>query len=797
MELYKYQKEAANRAYVLPKHILLCDCGTGKGQPYGSQISTNNGFVSIEDLKIGDQVCARDGRFYNLTGIFPKDKIDTYRFYYSDGTSSVFDIDHLHICRTNNDRTAHNKGGFSYRHYARWRVLSTKQLINSKLRYGINGKSRNYDIPVVEPIHFEKKNLLIDPYILGLLIGYGRLGPRLMFSTSDDELLHRLRLKLGNQYQVNHISKYDYGITYYYHGKNPLLDYLRNYGLFGLKSEDKFIPNDYLFSSVGDRINILRGLMDTDGHCGSSCEFISASKKLSLGVFELIRSLGGIPKITEKDTHYLKDGIRVKCKKAYRIFFSLKTFNPFKLKRKRCLWNKNPRDNGRWIDKIEYEKEQETICISVNSPDHSYVTNDMIVTHNTAIELAVINHRLGRKIKRCLIAAPKSILWTAWEDDIQKFYPNLRSEIFWHQDMKKRKALIDNFDGDIGIINYEGFFKCYTNLVDAGFDMLVLDESTRIKNHSSGMSKMILAFGATIKYITLMTATPGWIPEHYYTQLILMDVLKGTFKQFRNYFCYSYKMGSIPVWEPKTEKMSELRNLLHENAIRLSKDECLDLPEKTFSVREIFLPATARKQYKTMLEDNVLTLNNDLIIADFPGVLRNKLRQMADGIIYNGNRTHRIHDEKMKELDNLIHITEGQIIIWANYTADVKRIAEKYNALTLYGETKDKNKSINDFKNGKNRIIVCHPASASHGITWTNCNVAIYYNLPDSLEYFLQSQDRIHRIGQDYPCTYYILKAKQTVDDIVWRNLSKREDFQSDLLDYAKTNFKKGDKNAS
>lgn len=134
--LFDFQKWTVKRALKLGKFAVFMDCGLGKGQPLGSKVLTLHGWKSIESLSIGEQVISSDGKPYNVKGVYPKKEIPTYRFYYSDGVSAVFDEDHLHICRTNNDRQRNKK----------WRVLSTKELLQVNLRYGLNEKSYNYDI---------------------------------------------------------------------------------------------------------------------------------------------------------------------------------------------------------------------------------------------------------------------------------------------------------------------------------------------------------------------------------------------------------------------------------------------------------------------------------------------------------------------------------------------------------------------------------------------------------------------------------------------------------------------------
>ena len=413
-------------------------------------------------------------------------------------------------------------------------------------------------------------------------------------------------------------------------------------------------------------------------------------------------------------------------------------------------------------------------------------------TGKTICELAIINYRLKQgHIRNCLVVAPLSVLWSAWEGDIQKFFPDLTYEILWHYDAEKRRAMIAGFNKQIAIINYDAI-DIYADLLDR-FDMIVLDESTMIKNPASDVSRALLRLAIRSKYKSALTATPGFRPEHYWAQLQFVGAINCKFAKFQSKFCIPIPLGGtgLTQWVTATERLPILKDLIAGCSIKLTKEECLSLPLKTFSVRDVFLPDDAMRLYKCMVRDHLVRLPSDTIIAEFPPVLRQKLRQMADGVLYNHETgvRHRIHSAKLNELDHIVNMTDGQIIIWANYVKDIEEISEKYKALTYCGATKDKEKNSKDFMAGKNRIIVCHPLSAGHGLTWVNCNIQVYYNLPDSLELYLQSQDRTHRIGQVNPCTYYILRARHTVDDIVWSRLKRNEEFQDELTNFSNTCF--------
>ena len=314
--------------------------------------------------------------------------------------SIVVDLDHLHICRTNNDRQRGKP----------WRVLSTADLLRcGNLRYEAGGKSRNYDVPVVADVEFEPAALPVEPYLLGVLLGDGHLKGNIHLSSADAEVVGEASRRLPSGAALVQKSKYDWTIKTGLTGcrRHPFRQAIRDMGLLGTMPDTKFVPDAYLFASPADRLSLLRGLMDTDGYVGpeGTCQFYSVSSRLAEAVLHLVRSLGGVPTSSLKQTSCNgRPG-----KQCHVVTFSLATHNPFLLARKAVRWKANPRDNGRWIDRIEFEKRQPTVCIAVDSADSSYVTEHFIVTHNTPM-LLVWAENVARKTGRpVLILAPLAV----------------------------------------------------------------------------------------------------------------------------------------------------------------------------------------------------------------------------------------------------------------------------------------------------------------------------------------------------------------------------------------------------
>ncbi|KKN88284.1 hypothetical protein LCGC14_0248460 [marine sediment metagenome] len=402
--LFGFQNHLCDWSIRLGRSALYEDCGLGKGSPPNMPVLTPTGFVPIGSLEIGDSVIASDGKSYDVKGVYFKPRQDVFRLWFSDGVSLVVDSDHLHICRTNNDRQRDKP----------WRVLSTKELLEcNNLRYGSDGKSRNYDIPVVGPVEFSVDcPKTLTPYIIGALLGDGCTSQPSMiqFTSADSEIVNRINNELLGGVELVYKDRYEYRLKTGKTGcvKHPIRAFLYRIGMMGKLSYQKSIPKEYLMSKrIEDRLDLLRGLMDTDGYimkCGTS-QFYSVSRKLATDVEFLVRSLGGVPTFSRKQTSL--NGERKRD--CYTVTFSLKTFNPFFLSRKAERWNPDPRDNGRWIDSIDYEGQSETVCISVDSPDSSYVTRSFIVTHNTPQQLVWAENVVRHTNKPVLIVAPLAV----------------------------------------------------------------------------------------------------------------------------------------------------------------------------------------------------------------------------------------------------------------------------------------------------------------------------------------------------------------------------------------------------
>lgn len=243
-------------------------------------------------------------------------------------------------------------------------------------------RERRWVLPSLEPVEFEPVDLPLDPYVLGVLLGDGSFStPYVHITNPDLEVVEEFRKRLPNEAGLIKKTSIDYYVSG--SGRNgrghlgPVKKALIGLGLMGKKSNQKFIPDPYLIAPVSDRLQLLHGLMDTDGTVTKDghVSFTSTSEMLANGVANLVRSLGGTARVSKRH--------EICCLGYINVTIFLPNLPVFHLKRKQALVKDRTKWNTRKIDSIEYVGEKEAQCILVDAPDHLYVTKDFIVTHNT------------------------------------------------------------------------------------------------------------------------------------------------------------------------------------------------------------------------------------------------------------------------------------------------------------------------------------------------------------------------------------------------------------------------------
>lgn len=358
----------------------------GKAQPFDAGVLTPNGFKKMGDLRVGDALASIDGAPSEVVGIYPQGKRQVYRLTFADGRSTEACAEHLWRIHC--------------RHWPEPRILSTAEVMEllQRKRY----RNRLW-IDTFAGAFGSDESLPLDPWLLGVLLGDGSLaGSSLRFSTADPEMLHRVEQAVGAEMAVTHASNYDYRIVQRNGARakgvqgvtpNPLKSALEALGLWDHSAESKFIPPNYLTASRESRTRLLAGLLDTDGWVEKfgSLRFSSCSEQLAKDVVALTRSLGGTASYYPKQTTYTHLGEKRCGQTSYVCNIQLPDPSALLLlKHKQDRLTARQRKRRLNIAAITPTRVTETQCIAVSHPTHLYVTDDYVVTHNTAFAMNLI-----------------------------------------------------------------------------------------------------------------------------------------------------------------------------------------------------------------------------------------------------------------------------------------------------------------------------------------------------------------------------------------------------------------------
>jgi hypothetical protein len=360
-----------------PRRLLLYGTqGIGKAQPLDAGVLTPTGFKSMGDIEVGDQVVGRDGKSCNVIGVYPQGKKQVYRVTFRDGSSTECCDEHLWFTTTFNERKKHAG------------AVRTLKYIRESLRYGTHF---NHAVPRVRPVEFEAKPQPIEPWLLGMWLGDGYCSGNAAITNSEKDIQQRIERMVASMGDAitrqtdNHLRIKSSNRT-----RSNFKKLLEQLELDQCGSADKFVPDVYLHGSVEQRLEVLRGLIDSDGFVTQpgAVEYTTVSPRLADDFCFLVRSLGGSACVKEKQGRYKKDGVIHKCKKVYRIFASFAGVVPVSSEKHLSKWQIPQWRIHHTIRTVEPVGEKQCQCIRVDAADQLYVTDDFVVTHNSTFAAA-------------------------------------------------------------------------------------------------------------------------------------------------------------------------------------------------------------------------------------------------------------------------------------------------------------------------------------------------------------------------------------------------------------------------
>jgi superfamily II DNA or RNA helicase len=535
-----YQVQVINECINNLQGISIAPTSAGKCQPYDSLIKIPGGWKKMGEISVGDIVSLPNGSTTDVIGVYEPGTKDVYEIEFEDGRTARSCLDH--IWRVHNHNWTH-----------KWKNISLKEIISYKTT-----NRRKISVPLASMVMDTSDiELPLDPYLFGALLGDGSFRhEQITFTSYDEHIVNKLSEKIIDGYELVHKSGYDYSIRVVDQKikkqiRQPVVSYqlqhndkfvklnnnktyfgfytktLNELGLMEKYSYEKEIPEIYLNAGYNQRLELLQGLIDTDGYIDhKGCvEFSSTSKKLIENVIYLVRSVGGIAFNTRSKTNktYKYNDEILSCRDSYTISIyhptpELLVTLPRKLDRlsKRTV-RRLPMLHITNIKKVSTEPVR---CIMINHPDHLYVTNDFIVTHNTLITCSL--SKIVEKYGRTIVIVPNKNLVQQTEEDYKnigldvgviygdrKEYDKTHTICTWQSlnvlDKKNKDALDD------------GQLEVFLNNLVA----IICDEVHSVKN----MNVLHTLLTTVFANVPIRWGLTGTVPEQEYDQVSLYSAV--------------------------------------------------------------------------------------------------------------------------------------------------------------------------------------------------------------------------------------------------------------------------------
>jgi len=417
------------------------------------------------------------------------------------------------------------------------------------------------------------------------------------------------------------------------------------------------------------------------------------------------------------------------------------------------------------------------------------------------------------KIDAVLIIAPKGVYKNWYDSEIPIHMVNhvQRKMVLWQAviNQKQQQKLDTLFKSEtdlhILIMNVEAFstkkgLDFASKFLLSHKALVAVDESTTIKNPGAMRTKNILRLSNMSKYRRILTGSPVTkSPLDLYTQCLFLDPYLLDFSSyyaFRNRYAEmrtaNFGGRSIQI-VAGYKNLPELAKTLKPFSYRILKDDCLDLPPKTFMKRVIQLTPEQKKVYAQMKSMALAELKGKMITTVNVITQLMRLQQITCGHFKADDGSFQeIKNNRVDELMDLIEEIEGKTVIWAHWQKDVQIIKEtlikkygKCSVVDYYGLTPqdERQENIKNFQQrAEVRFFVGTPQTGGYGITLTAASNMIYYSNGYDLEKRLQSEARIDRIGQNKPMTYIDILAEDTIDEKIVKSLRKKVNIATEIM---------------
>lgn len=407
----------------------------------------------------------------------------------------------------------------------------------------------------------------------------------------------------------------------------------------------------------------------------------------------------------------------------------------------------------------------------------------------TITTLTAINELMydSFEISKVLIIAPLRVAQSTWKEEIEKWdHLNLlRYSIAVGDEKERLKALKQN--ADIYIINRENVYWLVTKSgIDFNFDMLIIDELSSFKSHTSKRFKSLLKIRPYFERVVGLTGTPSsnglmdlWAE---FRVLDLGERLGRYITHYRNEYFLPDKRNGVVIFSYKPQPHAEERiyRRLADMTISMKSTEYLKMPELILNELEINLDEEDQTKYKKFKKEMVMTIQEKEIDAINAASLSNKLIQLANGSIYDEDKKfYEVHNKKLDKVEEIIESANGKPVLIAYwFKADKERIEKRFKVREI--KTAD---DIKQWNMGMIGLALIHPASAGHGLNLqSGGSTLVWFSLTWSLELYQQTNARLYRQGQKDTVVIHHLITKNTIDEDIMKSLKRKDKTQEALM---------------
>jgi SNF2 family DNA or RNA helicase len=408
---------------------------------------------------------------------------------------------------------------------------------------------------------------------------------------------------------------------------------------------------------------------------------------------------------------------------------------------------------------------------------------------------------LNNKIKRLLVVCPNSVV-PVWPKELEAYagFPYEVHALTGASVKKKAEGLGKWRPGkhlQVAVVNYESVWRMEEELRAWSPDMIIADESQRIKTPGTRQSKGMHKLGQVARYRLILTGTPvSNGPLEFWSQYRFLDptIFQPSYYAFRNRYAI---MGGFQRHQVVGyQNLPELVQKAHSIAFRVTKAEALDLPESIDQYLYCSMDKQAQGLYNQMVKESVAELSEETTIVAI-NVLSRLLRlsQFAGGYYRDEEgKLHEVSNAKMnlfkETLDDLMGAGK-KVVVFARFLPEIGAIVEHlkkskigYALITGAVPTDERGEEVDRFQNDPDcRVFIAQEATAGLGITLTAADTAIFYSLDYSYANYDQCRARIHRISQESKCTFIHLVTENTVDEVIIKALAEKENLASSVVD--------------